>query len=206
MHFGFIFFGRDLIRGVASTARLAEAHGYDLLGIDDSPALAHDAFLVFAIAGISSALLAHGFLRVRCNDCAHEKLVVFSCTATGVLLLVRCKAHGRDGGVPGPSRHPAVAGQASTCMTKRRGTAASSACSTSTSSGRYRSPDWEACRVNRFPARRQVINLLLTDTPRRSDGGTGRSPAVLARTDRTALSRNGTWSCHDNVAASDGLL
>ena len=37
-----------------------------------------------------------------------------------------------------------------------------------------------SCRTNRFPAERQVINLLLTDTPRRSDGSTGR----VARIDR----------------------
>jgi 5,10-methylenetetrahydromethanopterin reductase len=50
MRFGFMFFARDLLHAVGSAARLAEAHGYDLLGIGDSPSLAHDPFLGLAIA------------------------------------------------------------------------------------------------------------------------------------------------------------
>jgi hypothetical protein len=30
-----------------------------------------------------SAILAHGFLRLRCGDCAHDKLVAFSCKRRG---------------------------------------------------------------------------------------------------------------------------
>ena len=39
------------------------------------PAFVKDEFEAFLECGI----LAHGFLRVRCADCAHEKLVAFSC-------------------------------------------------------------------------------------------------------------------------------
>ena len=38
-----------------------------------------DEFEAFLECGI----LAHGFLRVRCVDCAHEKLVAFSCKRRG---------------------------------------------------------------------------------------------------------------------------
>jgi hypothetical protein len=30
-------------------------------------------------AFLECGILAHGFLRLRCGDCAHEKLVAFSC-------------------------------------------------------------------------------------------------------------------------------
>ena len=32
---------------------------------------------------MGSSVLSHGFLRVRCADCAHEKLVAFSCKRRG---------------------------------------------------------------------------------------------------------------------------
>ena len=43
------------------------------------PEFVKDKFEVFLECGI----LAHGFLRVRCVDCAHEKLVAFSCKRRG---------------------------------------------------------------------------------------------------------------------------
>jgi hypothetical protein len=43
------------------------------------PAFVRDEFEDFLQCGI----LAHGFLRVRCADCAHEKLVAFSCKRRG---------------------------------------------------------------------------------------------------------------------------
>ena len=43
------------------------------------PAFVRDEFEAFLQCGI----LAHGFLRVRCADCAHEKLVAFSCKRRG---------------------------------------------------------------------------------------------------------------------------
>jgi hypothetical protein len=43
------------------------------------PAFVRDEFEAFLECGI----LAHGFLRVRCADCAHEKLVAFSCKRRG---------------------------------------------------------------------------------------------------------------------------
>ena len=43
------------------------------------PAFVRDEFEGFLECGI----LAHGFLRVRCVDCAHEKLVAFSCKRRG---------------------------------------------------------------------------------------------------------------------------
>jgi hypothetical protein len=43
------------------------------------PELVRDEFEAFLECGI----LAHGFLRVRCADCAHERLVAFSCKRRG---------------------------------------------------------------------------------------------------------------------------
>lgn len=43
------------------------------------PEFVRDEFEAFLECGI----LAHGFLRVRCADCAHEKLVAFSCKRRG---------------------------------------------------------------------------------------------------------------------------
>jgi hypothetical protein len=34
-------------------------------------------------AFLERGILAHGFLRLRCADCAHEKLVAFSCKKRG---------------------------------------------------------------------------------------------------------------------------
>src|SRR5690242_3145989 len=34
-------------------------------------------------AFLESGILAHGFLRLRCGECAHEKLVAFSCKRRG---------------------------------------------------------------------------------------------------------------------------
>ena len=56
------------------------------------PEFVKDEFEAYLECGI----LAHGFLRVRCADCAHEKLVAFSCKRR----------------VPGRSGHPARAGAA----------------------------------------------------------------------------------------------
>ena len=35
-------------------------------------------------AFLECAILAHGFLRLRCAECAHEKLVAFSCKRRGI--------------------------------------------------------------------------------------------------------------------------
>ena len=43
------------------------------------PAFVKDEFDAFLECGI----LAHGFLRLRCAECAHEKLVAFSCKRRG---------------------------------------------------------------------------------------------------------------------------
>ena len=43
------------------------------------PEFVKDEFASFLECGI----LAHGFLRVRCAGCAHEKLVAFSCKRRG---------------------------------------------------------------------------------------------------------------------------
>ena len=49
MRFGFIFLARDL-QAVGPTVRLGESHGYDLIGIGDSPSLCYDPFVALAIA------------------------------------------------------------------------------------------------------------------------------------------------------------
>ena len=68
-------------------------------------------------------ILAHGFLRLRCGDCGHDKLVAFSCKRRGLQSLVRGTAHGPDGGAPGRPRHSARArapvGAFSTCVFQR---------------------------------------------------------------------------------------
>ena len=61
-------------------------------------------------AFLDCGILAHGFLRLRCGDCGHEKLVAFSCKRRGFLPLVRGAAHGRDCRPLGRSCHPARAG------------------------------------------------------------------------------------------------
>jgi Transposase zinc-binding domain len=33
---------------------------------------------------LECGILAHGFLRLRCAECAHEKLVAFSCKRRGI--------------------------------------------------------------------------------------------------------------------------
>jgi Transposase zinc-binding domain len=43
------------------------------------PKFVKDEFAAFPECGI----LAHGFLRLRCGDCAHDKLVAFSCKRRG---------------------------------------------------------------------------------------------------------------------------
>ena len=34
-------------------------------------------------AFLGCGILAHGFLRLRCDDCGHDKLVAFSCKRRG---------------------------------------------------------------------------------------------------------------------------
>ena len=46
------------------------------------PAFVREEFEAF----LQCDILAHGFLRVRCADCAHEKLVAFSCKRRGFCL------------------------------------------------------------------------------------------------------------------------
>ena len=45
----------------------------------DLPQFVKDEFDAFLKCGI----LAHGFLRLRCGDCGHDKLVAFSCKRRG---------------------------------------------------------------------------------------------------------------------------
>ena len=45
----------------------------------DLPQFVKDEFDAFLECGI----LAHGFLRLRCGDCGHDKLVAFSCKRRG---------------------------------------------------------------------------------------------------------------------------
>ena len=54
-------------------AQAEDAAGADL------PQFFKDEFDTFVECGI----LAHGFLRLRCGDCGHDKLVAFSCKRRG---------------------------------------------------------------------------------------------------------------------------
>ena len=66
------------------------------------PAFVKDEFEAFLECGI----LAHGFLRVRCAHCAHEKLVAFSCKrrgfcpSCGARCMAESAAHLVDEGTP----------------------------------------------------------------------------------------------------------
>ena len=55
---------------------IAQAEG--AAGVD-LPQFVKDEFDAFLECGI----LAHGFLRLRCGDCGHDKLVAFSCKRRG---------------------------------------------------------------------------------------------------------------------------
>jgi len=75
----------------------------------DLPGFVKDEFEAFLECGI----LAHGFLRVRCAECAHEKLVAFSCKrrrddrarlrrgSDDYRRVARCYAFARSAGPPG---------------------------------------------------------------------------------------------------------
>ena len=56
-----------------SSSRLQAAAGTDL------PQFVKDEFEAFLECGI----LAHGFVRLRCGECGHDKLVAFSCKRRG---------------------------------------------------------------------------------------------------------------------------
>jgi len=63
-----------------------------------------DAFLEYGI-------LAHGFLRLHCGDCGHDKMVAVSCKRRGFCPScgARRAANGADDGAPGRPRHSARA-------------------------------------------------------------------------------------------------
>ncbi|MBM3739342.1 MAG: hypothetical protein FJW39_26530 [Acidobacteria bacterium] len=64
------------------------------------PGFVKDEFEAFLECGI----LAHGFLRVRCADCAHEKLVAFSCKRRG--FCPSCGARARSPSSSASARRP----------------------------------------------------------------------------------------------------
>ena len=81
------------------------------------PTFVTDEFDAFLACGI----LAHGFLRLRCNGCKEEQLVAFSCPPRGLpsgrnaaasapRALVRKAPHGRGRGPSGGPCHPQGAG------------------------------------------------------------------------------------------------
>ena len=76
-------------------------------GVASLPQFVKNEFDAFLECGI----LAHGFLRVRCAECGHEKLVAFLQTARH-LPLVRGAADGGNRCLAGRSRHPQSAGAA----------------------------------------------------------------------------------------------
>ena len=50
---------------------------------DAFPSLGADSDTSLYLANLDCGILTHGFLRLRCVDCAYEKLVAFSCTKRG---------------------------------------------------------------------------------------------------------------------------
>ena len=59
MRFGFLYFDRDL-REVASTARLGEELGFDLIGLVDSPSLAFDPYVALTLAAQATSRVRLG--------------------------------------------------------------------------------------------------------------------------------------------------
>ncbi len=63
-------------------------------------------------AFLDCGILPRGFLRLRCADCAHEKLVAFSCKRRGFCLscgarrMAETAAHQKQAGVSGPLGDP----------------------------------------------------------------------------------------------------
>ena len=91
-----------LYRLVQQHAATFFAQAEDAAGAD-LPQFVKDEFDAFLERGI----LAHGFLRLRCGDCGHDKLVAFSCKRRGGLPVIRCPARGPDGRAPcGPCVSP----------------------------------------------------------------------------------------------------
>ncbi|WP_425451154.1 transposase zinc-binding domain-containing protein [Pseudomonas luteola] len=72
------------------------------------PRFIKDEFDAFLECGI----LAHGFLRLRCGECGHDKLLAFSCKRRGLQPVMRCAADVANRGAPGGPRHPPCAGAA----------------------------------------------------------------------------------------------
>jgi len=58
---------------------------------------------------LECGIFAHGFARVRCDDCAHDYLVAFARKGRRVPLVQRA-AHDPDGGAPGGPCFSAPAG------------------------------------------------------------------------------------------------
>jgi hypothetical protein len=50
---------------------------------DAFPSLGADGDTSLYLANLECGMLAHGFLRLCCADCAHEKIVAFSCKRRG---------------------------------------------------------------------------------------------------------------------------
>src|SRR5919199_231695 len=59
MRFGFMLFTRDL-RAAGDVARLAEARGFDLIGIADSPALSYDPYMALTLAASATSRVRVG--------------------------------------------------------------------------------------------------------------------------------------------------
>jgi hypothetical protein len=70
------------------------------------PGFVKDEFDAFLECGI----LAYGFLRLRCGECGHDKLLAQQPQAPRVLSLMRCAAQVAEGSAPGRPRHPPRAG------------------------------------------------------------------------------------------------
>ena len=94
-----------LYRLVQQHAAIVFAQAEDAAGAD-LPQFVKAEFDAFLECGI----LAHGFLRLRCGDCGHDKLLAFSCKRRGFCPFVRRPAHDADRVASGRPRHPARAG------------------------------------------------------------------------------------------------
>ena len=59
MRFGFLLFAREL-QAVGALARLGEQQGFELIGLADSPALAHDPYVALTLAAINTTRIRLG--------------------------------------------------------------------------------------------------------------------------------------------------
>jgi 5,10-methylenetetrahydromethanopterin reductase len=84
MRFGFLLFARDL-HTVGPIAQLGEEHGFDLIGMGESPSLAYDPYVALTLAGLNTSRARLGTLVT--NPQTRHPLIIANQAATLAELL-----------------------------------------------------------------------------------------------------------------------